>query len=334
MTTLLVGTRGSALATAQAGGVARALADAIGGEAELLTVTTHGDTSRASLSTLGGTGVFAAALRDALLDGACDLVVHSMKDLPTAALPGLVIGAVPAREDARDALCARDGLTLDELPHGARVGTGSPRRIAQLKHRRPDLDVVDIRGNVGTRLGFVTSGELDAVVLAAAGLARLGLSEAATEFFDIETWPTAPAQGVLAVEVRSTDLETLAADAPLVRALTAVTDAAAEAAATAERAVLSRLEAGCAAPVAAHAVLSGGELTVDAHVYALDGTAVRARQQRVTIGDVWAPASGPDAGPAVHDTGALMKRAARAGTELADALLAAGAADLAPLRES
>lgn len=334
MTTLLVGTRGSALATAQAGTVARALAEAIGGEAELLTVTTHGDTSRASLSTLGGTGVFAAALRDALLDGKCDVVVHSMKDLPTAALPGLVIAAVPPREDARDALCARDGLTLAELPAGAKVGTGSPRRAAQVRHRRPDLDVVDIRGNVETRLGFVTSGELDAVILAAAGLARLGLSEVVTEYFELASWPTAPAQGVLAVEVRSADLETLAADAPLRRALAAVSDAAAEAAARAERAVLSRLEAGCAAPVAAHATLEGGELAVEAHVYALDGAAVCVQQQRVAIDDVWAPAAASDAGAPTPDRHELLQRAARVGSELADSLLAAGAAELAPLKDS
>lgn len=335
MTTLLVGTRGSALATAQASGVAQRLAAAIDGTAELVPVTTHGDVSRASLSSLGGTGVFAAALREALLAGECEVVVHSMKDLPTASLDGLSIGAVPEREDARDALCARDGLTLAQLPEGARVGTGSPRRVAQLKHRRPDLEVVDIRGNVGTRLGFVASGELDAVVLAAAGLARLELGHHVTEYFDLDSWPTAPAQGALAVEVRSSDLETLAASAPLRRALNAVHDVSAAAVAAAERGVLARLEAGCAAPIGAHAVLSSDELTVTAHVYALDGSEMRTHTETVAIGDVRPGAQTPrTATAAERDNRALQERAARAGEDLADALLAAGAADIAPLRES
>ncbi|GAB2527992.1 hydroxymethylbilane synthase [Paramicrobacterium agarici] len=334
MTSLLVGTRGSALATAQAGGVARRLGAAVGVEAELVRVTTHGDVSRASLSSLGGTGVFAAALREALLDNECDVVVHSMKDLPTASHPGLAVGAVPEREDARDALCARDGLTLAQLPEGARVGTGSPRRIAQLKHRRPDLEVVDIRGNVGTRLGFVDSGELDAVVLAAAGLARLELTERVTEYFDLADWPTAPAQGVLAVEVRSEDLETLEADAPLHRALEAVHDIDADAVASAERGVLARLEAGCAAPVGAHAVMSGDDLVVTARVYALDGSDMRTHSITVGIGDVRPREHASGSATASDRARALRERAARAGADLADALLAAGAADIAPLRKS
>lgn len=325
MTSFTVGTRGSALATAQAGDVARALADAVGGEAELVTVTTHGDTSRASLSSLGGTGVFAAALREFLLDGGCDVVVHSMKDLPTAPFPGLSIGATPAREDPRDALCARDGLTLGRLPSGARVGTGSPRRVAQLRSRRPDIEVVDIRGNIDTRLGFVASGELDAVVLAAAGLTRLGRLDAATELFDIAEWPTAPAQGVLAIEVRSDDLSRLPAEAPLRLALGSVTDAATAASAIAERSVLARLEAGCAAPVAAHATLDGGDLVVDAHVYALDGSSACRERVSADVRDLLDGAA---------DAGELAARARDAGSALADALLAAGAADLAPLRES
>ncbi|QPZ38741.1 hydroxymethylbilane synthase [Paramicrobacterium chengjingii] len=334
MTALLVGTRGSALATAQAGGVARRLAAAIGGEAELVPVTTHGDVSRASLSSLGGTGVFAAALRESLLDGECDVVVHSMKDLPTASFPGLAVGAVPEREDARDALCARDGLTLAQLPEGARVGTGSPRRVAQLKHRRPDLVVVDIRGNVGTRLGFVDTGKLDAVVLAAAGLARLQLSDRVTEYFDLSDWPTAPAQGILAVEVRSADLDALDADAPLRRALAAVHDVEASAVASAERGVLARLEAGCAAPIGAHAVMTGDDLTVTARVYALDGSEMRTHTVNIAIGDVRPSAQTPGTAAPSHDDRALNERATRAGADLADALLAAGAADIAPLRES
>ena len=196
--------------------------------------------------------MFAANLRRALLAGDCDAVVHSLKDLPTTPHPGLRIAATPAREDARDVLCARDGLTVATLPEGARVGTGSPRRGAQLRTQRPDLQVVDIRGNVQTRLGYVTSGELDAVVLAAAGLHRVELTEAITEYLPLAEWPAAPGQGVLAVEVREGEDRD-----DLLAGLAAIHDEAAWAAATAERAVLARLEAGCAAPVAAHARLAG-----------------------------------------------------------------------------
>ncbi len=197
-----VGTRASALAMAQTTQVAERLAKAAKAEIELVPVTTEGDTSRASLASLGGTGVFATALREALLRGECDVVVHSLKDLPTAEHQGLRLGAVPKRADARDALCARDGLTLATLPEGARVGTGSPRRIAQLRAARPDVVAVDIRGNVDTRLGKVESGELDAVILAAAGLGRLGRADAATELLPLDDWPTAAGQGALAIEVR------------------------------------------------------------------------------------------------------------------------------------
>ena len=203
---LRIGTRGSALAVAQTTAVAESIARATGLDIELVTITTHGDTSRESLSELGGTGVFATALREALLADECDLLVHSLTDRPTAPAPGLVIGAVPKRADARDALCARDGFTLDTLPDGAKVGTGSPRRVAQLKSVRPDLDVVDIRGNVDTRLGRVAEGDLDAVVLAAAGLGRLGRLDAVTDFFPLSQVPTAPGQGALALEVRAVAL--------------------------------------------------------------------------------------------------------------------------------
>jgi hydroxymethylbilane synthase len=172
-----IGTRGSALALAQTGTVARSLSGKTGRPVELVTISTEGDRSKESLASLGGTGVFASALRDALLAGECDAIVHSLKDLPTAPHPGLVIAAIPRREDARDALCARDGLTLDTLPEGARVGTGSPRRQAQLRARRPDVEVVDIRGNIDSRLRRVGD-DLDAVILAAAGLGRIGRLDA------------------------------------------------------------------------------------------------------------------------------------------------------------
>ncbi|WP_106814482.1 hydroxymethylbilane synthase [Microbacterium timonense] len=261
MTTLRIGTRGSQLALAQTQMFADDLADATGVTTELITITTHGDRSNEPLSRAGGTGLFTGALRDALLAGECDVIVHSLKDLPTAPHDQLVIAAIPAREDPRDALCARDGLTLEQLPAGARVGTGSPRRMAQLRARRPDLDIVDIRGNVDTRLGKVSAGELDAVILAAAGLRRIGRTDVVTEYLDPDAWPTAPGQGALAVEVRRGE-----------ESLVDVLDhAETRAGVEAEREVLALLEAGCSAPVGAHAVVDAGLLLLSASVYSLDG---------------------------------------------------------------
>lgn len=264
MSALRIGTRGSALALTQTGHVADALRAKTGGETELVTITTDGDRSNEPLSRAGGTGLFTGALRDALLADRCDIIVHSYKDLPTAPHADLVVGAVPRREDARDALVARDGLLLETLPEGARVGTGSPRRAAQLRARRPDLEVVDIRGNVDTRLGFVTSGELDAVVLAAAGLTRLKRLDVVTEFLDLSRWPTAPGQGALAIEVRR-------GEEHLVRALD---HPSSRATADAERHVLALLEAGCSAPVGAHALIDSDLILLSARVYAADGTQV------------------------------------------------------------
>ncbi|UFU07782.1 hydroxymethylbilane synthase [Ruania halotolerans] len=267
-----IGTRASDLARTQAGTVADALT-AVGLACELVPMTSDGDKTRASLASLGGTGVFAAGLRTALLDGRCDAVVHSLKDLPTTPHPGLTVVATPTREDPRDALCARDGLTLAELPAGARIGTGSPRRAAQLRTRRPDVEVVDIRGNVGTRLSFVTGGELDAVVLAAAGLHRLGLDDVVTEHLNLTDWPTAPGQGVLAVEIRHEDA---ARDQlPLMRALATIHDDAAWVCAQAERSVLATLEAGCAAPVAAYAELDSAGSTGTGNTLMLHAVAYR-----------------------------------------------------------
>lgn len=280
---LRIGTRGSALAVAQTQRVAARLKEITGLEVELVRVTTHGDVNRASLASLGGTGVFATELREALLSGACDIAVHSLKDLPTAQPPGLRIGAHPPREDPRDALCAGAGTPgLAELPRGARVGTGSPRRAAQLLAVRPDLDIRDIRGNIDTRLGFVASGELDAVVLACSGLERLGRAEAITQRLDLEDFPPAPGQGCLAVEQR---------EGELVPGLAELDDPAARAAVEAERGVLARLEAGCAAPVAAHAAVQGGELRLSASVYAMDGT----RRVRAAISVPWRAKSGASA---------------------------------------
>jgi hydroxymethylbilane synthase len=290
-----LGTRGSALALAQATPVAEKLG------AELVVIQSEGDTSTAPLADLGGTGVFATALRSALLAGEVDVVVHSYKDLPTAAVEGLVIGAVPRRGDARDALCAAEGLTIDSLPQGARVGTGSPRRRAQLLARRPDLEVVEIRGNVDTRLKRVGD-DLDAVVLAAAGLDRLGRLDAVTEFLWIDGWPTAPAQGALAVEVRTGDEKTVSK----------LEHRPSRLAAEAERGVLARLEAGCAAPIGAYALLDDGLLFLSARVYSLDGSAQLTSAHALYPEDV------------LHPAADLAER-------VSAELLAAGAADLAPL---
>lgn len=262
--TLRIGTRGSALALTQTGMVAADLTDATGVDTELVTISTEGDRSNEPLSRAGGMGLFTGALRDALLEDRCDLVVHSLKDLPTAPHDRLVVAAIPVREDPRDALCARDGLTLDALPAGARVGTGSPRRMAQLRRRRRDLEVVDIRGNVDTRLGRVASGDLDAVILAAAGLRRLGRADVITELLDADRWPTAPGQGALAVEVRRGDEDLVST----------LDHAETRAAVEAERGVLALLEAGCSAPVGARAVVDAGLLLLSASVYSLDGGTV------------------------------------------------------------
>jgi hydroxymethylbilane synthase len=266
-----VGTRASLLARTQSEHVARALREALGREVELVEVSTHGDVSAAPLATIGGTGVFVSALRDALLRGDVDLAVHSLKDLPTAEPDDVALAAVPLREDPRDVVVARDGLTLGELPTSARVGTGSPRRAAQLRGLGFDLDVVPIRGNVDTRLRKVADGEYDAVVVAAAGLARLGRLDEAAELLDPGQILPAPGQGALAVECRAGDTE-------LVTALTKLLDdAVTRAAVTAERSLLAALEAGCTAPVGALADVgldeSGNdELYLRAIVVAVDGS--------------------------------------------------------------
>jgi hydroxymethylbilane synthase len=267
--TLRLGTRRSLLATTQSGWVADRLR-ALGHDVELVEVVTAGDSDAATpLSAMGGTGVFVSALRQALRDGAVDLAVHSLKDLPTAAEEGLLVAAVPVREDPRDALVARDGLTLGELPTGSVVGTGSPRRAAQLAALGLGLTIRDMRGNVDTRIGKVASGECDAVVLASAGLGRLGRRSEATELLDPIQMLPAPGQGALAVEVRADDDVTTAA-------VSALDDPDTRACITAERALLATLEAGCTAPVGALAEvvegLDGPELSLRAFVGAVDGS--------------------------------------------------------------
>ena len=242
-TGIRLGTRRSPLALAQARIIAAALHASGAGPVELVEVTTAGDLSTQPLVQLGGTGVFVSALRDALLTGTVDIAVHSLKDLPVAPADGLVLAAIAVREDPRDVLVARGRGTLATLPAGSRVGTGSPRRAVQLQSARPDVQIVDVRGNVGTRIKRVTD-DLDAVVLARAGLARLGLLDAVTEVLSTSVMVPAPGQGALAVECRA-DREDLLA------ALTVLDHAVTRAAVTAERAFLGRTEAGCSAPVGA-----------------------------------------------------------------------------------
>lgn len=248
---LRLGTRRSALARTQSTHVADALR-ARGHEVELVPIVTEGDLSRAPLATLGGTGVFAAALREALRRGAIDLAVHSLKDLPTAPDPDLVVAAVPLREDPRDAVVARDGATLAELGTGATVGTGSPRRVAQLNALGWGLAPRSVRGNVDSRLRLVEEGTVDAVVLAHAGLRRLGLASRVTEVLDPIQMLPAPGQGALAVECR--------VDREDVRAILAEhDDPDTRACVDAERTLLAILEAGCSAPVGALAEIVESE---------------------------------------------------------------------------
>ncbi|MGB2951238.1 MAG: hydroxymethylbilane synthase [Rhodococcus sp. (in: high G+C Gram-positive bacteria)] len=237
-----IGTRGSLLATTQADTVRRGLI-AAGLEAELVIVKTAGDLSAAPVQTIG-VGVFTAALREALTDGKVDVAVHSYKDLPTAPDARFVIAAVPEREDPRDALVARDGLVLGELPAGSRIGTSAPRRIAQLRALGQGLDVLPLRGNLDTRIGKVASGELDAVVVARAGLARIDRLDVVTESLDPVQMLPAPAQGALAIECRRGDTD-------LIDVVRTLDDANARAAVAAERGLLAELEAGCTAPVGA-----------------------------------------------------------------------------------
>ena len=306
-----IGPRASALAMAQTGLIADTIAAKFAVDVELVPITSEGDRNKASLATLGGTGIFANALREALIAGRCDLLVHSFKDLPTVPFEDLRIGAVPKRADPRDALCAREGWTLTTLPAGSRVGTGSPRRVAQLKSLRPDLDVVDLRGNVDTRLARVNADDLDAVVLAAAGLTRLGRLDAVTELLELADWPTAPGQGALAIEVRG------ASDLLLDRILDGLNHTTSQLTAIAERSVLARLQAGCSAPIGASAVVDGELLLLTASVYQNDGARhVTGSHALVLEGSVEQ----------------RVRQAEELGDRVGDELLRLGAADLAQLK--
>lgn len=260
---LQIGTRGSKLATTQAGHV-RDWIIAEGTAAELKIVKTEGDINMAPVERIG-VGVFTQKLREALHSGQCDVAVHSFKDLPTAADERFHL-VIPKRADNREALIARDGLTLKQLPEGARVGTSAPRRISQLLSLRPDLDIRPLRGNIETRMGKIDDGELDAVVLAYAGLVRNGYVDKATQVFDADVVMPAPAQGALAVEVRVDDAE-------VVEVVDKLTSAVDRDCAFAERVILNRLEAGCTAPVAAYSTYDkdAGIITAHGGVFALDG---------------------------------------------------------------
>ncbi len=269
-----IGTRGSLLATTQAGTVRNALIDR-GHPAELVIIATEGDQSSAPIAEIG-VGVFTAALREAIADGRVDVAVHSYKDLPTAADPRFVIAAIPPRADARDALVARDGLVLGELPAGSVLGTSSVRRAAQLRALGLGLEIRPLRGNLDTRLNRVSSGDLDAVVVARAGLARIGRLDVVTETLEPVQMLPAPAQGALAIECRAGDRELAVLLAELDHADTRT-------AITAERVLLAELEAGCSAPVGAIAEVVESidedgnvfdELSLRGCVAALDGSDV------------------------------------------------------------
>jgi len=267
-------------------------------EVRLHELVTRGDKIlEVPLAQVGGKGLFVKEIEDALLAGDAEVAVHSMKDLPAELAPGLVIGSVPEREDPRDALCARKARSLADLPRGARVGTSSLRRGAQLRALRPDLRIETIRGNVETRLNKVNEG-FDAVVLAYAGLKRLGLDGRVSFLFDPAEMLPAVAQGALALEARAADAATLARLAPL-------EDADTRCRVEAERALLRKLEGGCQVPIAGHAVVQGGTVSLRALVASVDGT-------RVVRGERSGPAGA----------------AAAVGEALAEELLGRGAADI------
>ncbi|GHH57841.1 porphobilinogen deaminase 1 [Streptomyces umbrinus] len=296
---------------AQSRQVADAVSQVTGRSVELVEITTYGDTSREQLAQIGGTGVFVTALRDALLSGEVDFAVHSLKDLPTEQPDDLVLAAVPVREDPRDVLIARDGRTFAQLPDGARLGTGSPRRMAQLnayaREHGISIETVPIRGNVDTRIGYVRSGELDGVVLAAAGMKRIGRIEEVTDFLPVDTILPAPGQGALAIECA-------ADNADLVAALGELDDPFTRAAVTAERSLLAALEAGCSAPVGALAdLLADGQIVKEMRLRGVVGT---------TDGSTLVQLSTTGPVPETHDQAMAL------GRELAAEMLAKGAAGL------
>ncbi|MFC8392794.1 hydroxymethylbilane synthase [Streptomyces sp. NPDC057238] len=320
---LRLGTRRSKLAMAQSGQVAEAVSQVTGRPVELVEITTYGDVSREHLAQIGGTGVFVAALREALARGEVDFAVHSLKDLPTTQPDELVVAAIPVREDPRDVMVTRDALKLTDLPRGARIGTGSPRRMAQLnayaRSHGMDIETVPIRGNVDTRIGYVLKGELDAVVLAAAGMNRIGRSDEVTDFLSVDTVLPAPGQGALAIECAADDAE-------LIAALAELDDPFTRAAVTAERSLLAALEAGCSAPVGALADLPPLSAPLERGDPQADGQIVKEMRLRGVVGStdgstlVQLSTTGPV--PETHEAAMAL------GRELAAEMLAQGAAGL------
>jgi hydroxymethylbilane synthase len=296
---------------AQSGQVADAVSQVTGRPVELVEITTYGDVSKEALAQIGGTGVFVTALREALLKGEVDFAVHSLKDLPTGQPDELALAAIPQREDPRDVLVARDALKFTDLPRGARIGTGSPRRTAQLnayaRAHGLGIETVAIRGNIDTRMRFVRDGELDAVVLAAAGLQRSGRIDEVTDFLSVDTVLPAPGQGALAIECT-------ADNADLIAALGELDDPFTRVAVTAERSLLAALEAGCSAPVGALAdLLADGQIVKEMRLRGVVGTTDGSRMvQLSTTGPV----------PETYDQAMAL------GRELAAEMLAQGAAGL------
>jgi hydroxymethylbilane synthase len=262
---LRIGTRGSILAKWQAEFVRKQIFQASGMEGEIIIIKTTGDKlQQSSLSQIGGKGIFIKELEDALLEESIDVAVHSVKDIPTEVPPKLSFPAICRREDVRDCLVSGNGATLANLRRGARVGTGSLRRQAQLRHARPDLDIRDLRGNVDTRLRKVEAGEYDAVMLAKAGLDRLGWAHRISETLSPEVCMPAVGQGALGVECRASDAETS-------DVLEKLNDAETRTAIVAERTLLSVLQGGCQVPLGAWARIERGELVLDACVCSVDG---------------------------------------------------------------
>lgn len=294
---LRLGTRGSALALRQSGMIAAEL-ERLGVAVEMVVIKTSGDVATGSLAALGGKGLFVKEIEEALLRGRVDLAVHSLKDMPAVLPSGLALVATPPRADARDVLVSHAGVGLGRLPAGTRVGTSSLRRRAQLLTLRPDLAVVEMRGNVDTRLDKLARGHVDAILLAAAGLARLGLAPAGAVTIPVRSFVPAIGQGILALEGREDDDRVR-------RLVAALDDPATRAAATGERAFLAAIGGDCHTPLAAHAVVNGATVAMQAVVYAVDG--------RAFVGDTF---EGP------------LDAAAGVGTRLASALMTRGAADL------
>ena len=266
MNRLRIGSRGSKLALWQAEHIRERLARECGADAEIVVIKTLGDNFQsAPVAEIGGKGIFIKEIEDALLDGRVDVAVHSMKDVPTQTPRGLCFPAITKREDPRDCLVSRRGETLDNLPHGARIGTSSLRRQSQLAYFRRDLRVIELRGNVDTRLRKLAAGEFDAIVVAKAGLDRLGLSDKITQVIPQEIILSAVGQGALAIE-------TLERGESLRAMLSEFDDRETRAAVAAERALLAELEGGCQVPLGAWARIENGALRMDARVLAADGS--------------------------------------------------------------